>query len=160
MSTSIPTLSAGGVAPTRVSRGPTADEWDEMKEHIYEIYIKNGKSLETLKVWMKNEHNFEATTKMYTTKFTKWGPEFSKNNRPDGVNYPRTRVRRLNQVTSSSHNLTLQPRNLDGYEKYRGLLSSTEVYVYGLFDSFNLSADLFDIFVPVDTPDRSSDWQR
>jgi hypothetical protein len=32
--------------------------------------------------------------------------------------------------------------------------------VYGLFDSFNLSADLFDIFVPVGIPDRSSDWQQ
>lgn len=61
MSTTIPTASAGGAAPTRVSRGPTAEEWDEMKEHIYRIHIKEGNTLETLKARTKSEHNFEAT---------------------------------------------------------------------------------------------------
>ena len=97
---------------------------------------------------------------MYTTRFTQWGPTFSKNNRPDGADRPRTRVRRLNQFLSNSHNLALQPRMSEGEAKYRDFLNSTEAYVYGLFDSFSLSADLFDIFVPVGIPDCSSDWQQ
>jgi hypothetical protein len=61
MSTSIPTASAGGAALTRVSRGPPAEEWDEMKQHIHRIYVREGNSLETSKARMKSEHNFEAT---------------------------------------------------------------------------------------------------
>ena len=61
MSTSIPAASAGGGAPTWISRGPTTEEWGEMKEHIHQIYIVEGNTLKAVKARMKSEHNFEAT---------------------------------------------------------------------------------------------------
>lgn len=105
---------------------------------------------------------------MYTTQFTKWGPEFNKNGNSDGTRAvsrgvnPRTRPRRANQYRNPSRtrSIPLQPRLPDNYERYRGLLSSTEVYVYGLFDSFDLSADLFSVIVPVGTIDHSTAWQQ
>lgn len=111
---------------------------------------------------------------MYTSHFKKWGPRFNKNRRENDVevalpalNVPRTRPRRLADHIPSQCSLpVLQPHPSvdshlsDGLAKQRSILSFSEVFVYGLFDTFHFSSNLFDITVPPGIPDYLSAWQQ
>ncbi|CAG1980379.1 unnamed protein product [Fusarium graminearum] len=158
--------------PEGACRRPTPEDWAKMKNYIHEIYIKNNRSRKVLMQMMKRK-GFDATPKMYTDQFKRWGAEFNKNQNSDGTRLvfssdtPRTRPRRrVDQVVPRAHFPHLRPRLSmdtqlsDGYTRYRAFLNSTKVYVYGLFDSFNLSANMFDVIVPVGTTDYSSVWQQ
>jgi hypothetical protein len=115
--------------------------------------------------------------KMYNTYFKKWRPLFNKNKRPNagsankqGIRIPRTRPRRLQShpKDSSTHRSKrcirpysfCGPQLSDGYTKQMVVMNLTEVYVYGLFDTFNFSSSPFDIIVPFGTPDHSLVWQQ
>ncbi|KAH7151352.1 Clr5 domain-containing protein [Fusarium sp. MPI-SDFR-AT-0072] len=157
-------------------QGPSPEEWEEMKEAIYEIYITQGQSLKVLVSEMKTRRGFDATPKMYTTHFKKWCPRFNKNRRendvgvaPTTINIPRTRCRRLadhNIIPFRSSLPALQPHPStdshlsDGLAKQRSIMSFSEVFVYGLFDTFNFSSNLFDIIVPSGVPDHLPVWQH
>ncbi|KAF5568695.1 subunit P of phosphatidylinositol n-acetylglucosaminyltransferase, partial [Fusarium phyllophilum] len=156
------------------AQGPSPQEWEEKMEAIYEIYIKQGQPLKVLICEMKACHGFDATPKMYTTHFKKWGPRFNKNRRTNDaevarstINVPRTRPRRLVDHIPSRPGLPLLQPNpsadtilSDGATKQRSIMSSSEVFVYGLFDTFNFSSNLFDIIVPSGVPDHSPVWQH
>ncbi|CAJ0545134.1 Ff.00g086070.m01.CDS01 [Fusarium sp. VM40] len=112
---------------------------------------------------------------MYSTRFEKWGPQFNKNKRAgDGpeatssIKIPRTRARRdanPQQKKSDFQFCDIQPRLAssvrlsEGHTEQRAVMNFAEVYVYGLFDTFSFSSNLFDIIVPAGTPDHSMDWQ-
>jgi hypothetical protein len=48
----------------------------------------------------------------------------------------------------------------DGLTKQRSIMNFSEVFVYGLFDTFNFSSNLFDIIVPPGIPDFLPAWQQ
>ncbi|GKU07240.1 hypothetical protein FLAG1_10006 [Fusarium langsethiae] len=162
---------ATGTAPRKTGQGPTPEEWENVKDEIKTIYIDDENSLEFLMQKMR-EKGFGATRKMYTNQFTIWSPEFNKNRNSAGTrpvpssNGKRIRPRRYGgQVQSRSHLRNLRPHPStdiqlsDGYTRHRAFLNSIEVYVYGLFDSSSLSADMFDIIVPAGSTDQSLAWQ-
>ncbi|KAH6967221.1 hypothetical protein EDB82DRAFT_355332 [Fusarium venenatum] len=116
---------------------------------------------------------FHATSKIYITQFKRWGTEFNKNKNADGTrpvsntSAPRTRPRGcIVQIPQSAHVPYLQPhpsmavKLSDGYEIQKNILNSAEVYIYGLFNNFNLSADMFSIMVPMSRTDNSLAWQQ
>lgn len=112
---------------------------------------------------------------MYSTHFKKWSPQFNKNkkagNGPEAtsrIKIPRTRVRRhANHQQNKSEfrfydirpRLSSSVRLSEGHTDQRAVMNFAEVYVYGLFDTFSFSSNLFDIIVPAGTPDHSMDWQ-
>ncbi|KAF5719531.1 subunit P of phosphatidylinositol n-acetylglucosaminyltransferase [Fusarium mundagurra] len=158
----------------RTTQGPSPEEWEEKREDIYKIYITQGQPLKVLIYEMKTRFGFDATPKMYTTHFKKWGSSFNKNRRENDAEIarstmagPRTRPRRLvDHISSPSGLPLLQPHPSadahlsDGVTKKRSIMSFSEVFVYGLFDTFNFSSNLFDIIVPLGVPDHSPVWQQ
>ncbi|KAF5608516.1 subunit P of phosphatidylinositol n-acetylglucosaminyltransferase [Fusarium pseudoanthophilum] len=158
----------------QTTQGPSSEEWEEKRDDIYKIYITQGQPLKALICEMKNRFGFDATQKMYTNHFKKWGSSFNKNRRENDsqmaistVNAPRTRPRRLvDDIPSRSGLRLLQPHPSadahlsDGVTKQRSIMSFSEVFVYGLFDTFNFSSNLFDIIVPLGVPDHSPVWQQ
>ncbi|KAF4456174.1 subunit P of phosphatidylinositol N-acetylglucosaminyltransferase [Fusarium austroafricanum] len=159
-----------------VTHGPSAEEWEAVKEHIYKIYIIEGEPLKKVIPKMQAHHGFKATPKMYNTYFKKWSPRFSKNNRAgdDEANapstkFPRTRPRRLADQKCTPHRFhptAIQPHPStgsqlsDGLTNQQSIMKFSEVYVYSLFDTLNFSSNLFDIVVPLGTPDYLSVWQQ
>ncbi|KAH7303161.1 hypothetical protein B0I35DRAFT_455331 [Stachybotrys elegans] len=160
-----------------ITPGPMPEEWERMKNHIYQIYILEGHTLKDMILRMETDHGFKATEKMYNTFFKKLRPLFNKNKRAkselqgrDGVKIPRTRPRRLQghgQNTSRQQPyrrilpcLSFNPQMCDGYANQMVVLNPTEVYVHRLFDTFDFSSSHFDIIVPPGVPDNSSVWQQ
>ncbi|TVY74413.1 hypothetical protein Focb16_v005040 [Fusarium oxysporum f. sp. cubense] len=168
-----PTVLIESLNSKQTTQGPSPEEWEKMKERIFEIYITKGQPLKVL-VSKMNSNGFNATHKMYTTHFKKWGSRFNKNRRENDaevarstINVPRTRPRRLvDHIPSRSGLLLLQPHPSadahlsDGVTKQRSIMSFSEVFVYGLFDTFHFSSNLFDITVPPGVPDHLPAWQQ
>ncbi|KAF5968656.1 subunit P of phosphatidylinositol n-acetylglucosaminyltransferase [Fusarium bulbicola] len=169
-----PTALTQNTDTKQTTQGPSSEEWEDNREAIYKIYITQGKPLKVLIDEMKTCFGFDATPKMYTTRFKKWGSSFDKNRRGNDeelarstISVSRTRPRRLvDDIPSRSGLPLLRPHPSadahlsDGVRKQRSIMSFSEVFVYGLFDTFNFSSNLFDIVVPSGVPDHSPVWQQ
>ncbi|KAH7144230.1 hypothetical protein B0J13DRAFT_554842 [Dactylonectria estremocensis] len=166
-----------GLGSNGTVQWPTPEEWGRMKDHIYRIYILEGHTLKATITRMETDYGFKATEKMYNTFFKKSRPLFNKNRRSNdrpedrqGVKIPRTRPRRLQSHLQNSPRQQknrcilpysfFDPQLSDGYSNQMALLNLTEVYVHGLFDTFDFSSSLFDIIVPPGVPENSSVWQQ
>lgn len=55
------TPSPTSLVPKKTVQGPTAEEWETMKENIYQLYIIQGQPLKRLIPEMKDKHEFNAT---------------------------------------------------------------------------------------------------
>ncbi|KAK6703361.1 hypothetical protein SNK04_013264 [Fusarium graminearum] len=137
--------------PEGACRRPTPEDWAKMKNYIHEIYIKNNRSRKVLMQMMKRK-GFDATPKMYTDQFKRWGAEFNKNQNSDEHDPDVELTKLYQELIFLTYDLA--------YPWTLNCLTDIPVYVYGLFDSFNLSANMFDVIVPVGTTDYSSVWQQ
>ncbi|KAF5987284.1 subunit P of phosphatidylinositol n-acetylglucosaminyltransferase [Fusarium coicis] len=147
----------------QTTQGPSSEEAAFESPHMKALICE-----------MKTRFGFDATPKMYATHFKKWGSSFNKNRRKNDaemahstVKVPRTRPRRLvDDIPSRSGLPLLQPHPStdahlsDGVTKQRSIMRFSEVFIYGLFDTFNFSSNLFDIIVPLGVPDHSPVWQQ
>ncbi|ROT39895.1 hypothetical protein SODALDRAFT_140885 [Sodiomyces alkalinus F11] len=59
------------------------DKWETYKCVIRQLYLDEGKPLKEVMEIMKECHGFEASAKMYKTRFSQWG--FAKNNTVDEI---------------------------------------------------------------------------
>ncbi|KAL2756947.1 hypothetical protein ACRALDRAFT_1080999 [Sodiomyces alcalophilus JCM 7366] len=59
------------------------DKWETYKYVIRQLYLDEGKPLKEVMQIMKECHGFEASAKMYKTRFSQWG--FAKNNTVDEI---------------------------------------------------------------------------
>jgi hypothetical protein len=56
-------------------------KWEKHREHIEELYVKQGKSLEKVAATLSQRHGFEAQKCQYKAQIARWG--FRKNSRPN-----------------------------------------------------------------------------
>ncbi|KAK8127831.1 hypothetical protein PG984_008939 [Apiospora sp. TS-2023a] len=49
------------------------DEWDAYKATLYQLYMVEGRTLQEVQQMMKAAYLFPATTKMFKTRFKRWG---------------------------------------------------------------------------------------
>ncbi|KYK57072.1 hypothetical protein DCS_04079 [Drechmeria coniospora] len=77
-------LSLRGPGATRSSRELVpAEAWDQFKSTIRSLYLEERRPLKEVMAVMADKYKFEATPKMYKTRFSQWG--FVKNNTEDEV---------------------------------------------------------------------------
>jgi hypothetical protein len=57
-----PTALIESLNSKQTTQGPSPEEWEEMKERIFEIYITQGQALKVLVSEMKTRHGFDATS--------------------------------------------------------------------------------------------------
>ncbi|KND91770.1 hypothetical protein TOPH_03443 [Tolypocladium ophioglossoides CBS 100239] len=71
-------------AGTRPSREQVpAEAWEQFKSTIRTLYLEERRPLKEVMAVMADKYNFQATPKMYKTRFSQWG--FVKNNTEDEV---------------------------------------------------------------------------
>ncbi|KAH7309495.1 hypothetical protein B0I35DRAFT_482264 [Stachybotrys elegans] len=71
-------------AASRASREQVpAEAWEQFKTTIRSLYLEERKPLKEVMSIMAEKYNFQATPKMYKTRFSQWG--FVKNNTEDEV---------------------------------------------------------------------------
>ncbi|MCJ1353456.1 MAG: hypothetical protein MMC33_003442 [Icmadophila ericetorum] len=58
---------------------PTPEDWLTHQERITQLYLTENKTLRYVMTYMKEQHGFNATAKIYKSQFTQWG--VFKNNR-------------------------------------------------------------------------------
>ena len=58
--------------PANMPPPPTALQWDQHRELITDLYIKQGKTQEEVAAYMLEEHGFRASEKMFVSRFIKW----------------------------------------------------------------------------------------
>ncbi|KAH7152930.1 hypothetical protein EDB81DRAFT_757947 [Dactylonectria macrodidyma] len=79
-----PSVSSGPKTGTRPSRELVpAEAWESFKSTIRVLYLEERKPLKEVISIMIDKYGFEATPKMYKTRFSQWG--FVKNNTEDEV---------------------------------------------------------------------------
>ncbi|PNY26171.1 Uncharacterized protein TCAP_03895 [Tolypocladium capitatum] len=89
LSTPLPAQRQGSIslraqAGTRPSREQVpAEAWEQFKSTIRMLYLEERRPLKEVMAVMAEEYNFQATPKMYKTRFSQWG--FVKNNTEDEV---------------------------------------------------------------------------
>ncbi|ORY63367.1 Clr5 domain-containing protein [Pseudomassariella vexata] len=60
------------MVPPKV-RWATSNDWAAVRDIVTELYAWEGMSLQALMQWMRENHNFHATAKMYKYRFKIWG---------------------------------------------------------------------------------------
>ncbi|EFZ00712.1 hypothetical protein MAA_03308 [Metarhizium robertsii ARSEF 23] len=128
-------ISLRGQAGTRPSREQVpAEAWEQFKGTIRSLYLEERKPLKEVMAIMAEKYNFQATPKMYKTRFSQWG--FVKNNTEEEVKkllsmkFQRDAEGKVSEFVRNGRVV-----NLGTYLKRKGV---TE---YDLVD-FELSADL------------------
>lgn len=77
----LPVRPQAGARPSREQ--VPAEAWEAVKGTIRHLYLEERKPLKEVIQVMAEQHNFQATPKMYKTRFSQWG--FVKNNTEDEV---------------------------------------------------------------------------
>ncbi|KAF7509198.1 hypothetical protein GJ744_008258 [Endocarpon pusillum] len=66
---------------SRHPHGPTAEEWDSVKDVIRQLYVRDQRSLREVKQELETKYNFRATERMFKARLGPWGlNKNSKNN--------------------------------------------------------------------------------
>ncbi|KAH6999553.1 ankyrin repeat-containing domain protein [Ilyonectria destructans] len=102
---------------SRAPRIPAA-EWDRHKDHIHDMYVVQGKTLEELISFMAKDHGFEPTKAQYVRKLDGWN--MRKNFKKEEWEHANTLVRKRKAAGKESE-LVISGRVIDGEKRRKAL---------------------------------------
>ncbi|KAL6411549.1 hypothetical protein AUP68_05265 [Ilyonectria robusta] len=102
---------------SRAPRIPAA-EWDRHKDHIQDMYVVQGKTLEDLISCMARDHGFEPTKAQYVCKLDGWN--MRKNFKKEEWEHANTLVRKR-KASGKDSELVMSGRVIDGEKRRKAL---------------------------------------